>query len=419
MSQILGSLDVGRRSRLAFQFEAADRKLLARTAQVGSYARNDTQLANILDSVGRYGPVLPNQPKLVAVDTDGDGIRDAVAYLVEAAGTNLAERSEALATSPWTATTLSASNAFATYAGLSFCRVSSANSGSLKQSIGTLAGGNGVYTLSVRVHQDAAVTGTFSISIEETGGTVRGRATVTIATGGVVTVVAATGSAMVELLGDGAYLVTLTSTTCTAANAHTIFASNFVGGGGTATSYLITGIQLEFGPVATSYLQTAASTQSRAADVLTFPFVLPPQATTWYVKFIERGTVLASSSPGLVGIGASTNAAFFLGNSGGFYTAEHLRSGAVNSTQAAAPAFGQLVELRALLNADGSVQLGQSIAGGSETLAAASASNAFATAWHDTTLTLGDRGGVPGYTAILSVRIALGAQTLSQMRATA
>ena len=422
----LGALAVTRRSARLFSWEASDLSLVARTGQIGTYARNDTQSAGVVDTNGVYGPSLPNQPRYVSVDSTADGVRDAVAVLLEAGATNLALESDALATSPWTATTLSVTNAFAAFDGLSWSRVSSATAGSLAQSIGTLAGGNGVYALSVHVRQDAGVTGTFSISIQETAGTVRGRVTVTISAGGVVTAVATTGGVIVDPPSTrGGYRVHCISTACTAANAHTIFVSNFSGAGGTATSYLLAGVQFEFGAFASSYIRTTASTASRLADTLTFPVLAPPQASTLYIKFLERGTILTGATNGLLGIGASVPGTFYVFNAaGGLYNVEYNNGSASTSGLATAPAYGHLCELRATLTVDPvsqlvTAQLFQSIAGGAETSGAPSTAQPLASAWHDTTLTLNDRGGVPGYSAIQSVRWAAGVQPLSAMRATA
>src|SRR6185312_4752639 len=98
----LGALAVARRSRYLFQLEAADLSLTARTGEVGTFARNDTQSVGVIDSNGVYGPALPNQPRFIAIDTDGDGVRDAVALLLEPATTNLVEQNCTVGTSPWT-----------------------------------------------------------------------------------------------------------------------------------------------------------------------------------------------------------------------------------------------------------------------------------------------------------------------------
>jgi hypothetical protein len=153
--------------------------------------------------------------------------------------------------------------------------------------------------------------------------------------------------------------------------------------------------------------------------VLTFPFRAPPQASTWYVKFIERGTA-ATASGGVLGIGNSTNAALFVFSAGVStgYRVLHRRGADVFATASAVPNAGDTVELRAVLSASGTVLLGQSVNGAAEVVTAASGANALASAWSDTILTVNSRGpGSEGIGDFMSVRIAAGTQTLVTMRA--
>lgn len=154
-----------------------------------------------------------------------------------------------------------------------------------------------------------------------------------------------------------------------------------------------------------------------ADDGLTFGYLGLPRALTVYCRFIEGGTAGGGGTNGLFAIGGSTNAALFVANNGSnVYRLTHRRASDVHSAQAAAPTSGDLVELRAILHADGSVQLGQSINGAAETLAAASAANALATTWNAATIWFNERSGSKGASSFVQFRIAAGLQTLAYLR---
>jgi len=229
-----------------------------------------------------------------------------------------------------------------------------------------------------------------------------------------------------ETLTAGRFRIRLQSTAVTAANTNTLFVYPATTSGFAVANLgnvYAGGVQAENALSPGSYLPTTTGTVTRAAESFTFPFLVTPRALTVYVKFLELGTLSTASSTGLIGIGASINPALFLFNDGtGKYAFTHGRgsdaqSGMASAAGSPAPSFGQLCELRGVLNADGSVQLGQAINLGAEVLAPASSANAFASAWNDTTLVINGRGNSsPGFTAIASVRIAAGAQSLGFMR---
>lgn len=135
---------------------------------------------------------------------------------------------------------------------------------------------------------------------------------------------------------------------------------------------------------------------ARSRDELTFPLgqtgMHTPQAMWFYVKFVEGGTAVIAEGDGrrLFFLGTSTPG-YWVQNIGGIYRSTHhngsTQIGNGNGTLTA-PAFGDVVEILSTINADGSVNMRQSINGGAETSGTVSAANALATQW-------GFAGGYP------------------------
>lgn len=166
-----------------------------------------------------------------------------------------------------------------------------------------------------------------------------------------------------------------------------------------------------------SYISTVASTVTRAAEQLQFPFPWKPQAMTLYVKFEERGTI-ATNNGRIVSI-ADTGARLQLFSVVSAYRVEYVNAAgaSVTSQLAAAPVLGDSVELRAVLFSDGAVQAHQSINGAAETSAAKSAALALESAWNTQVLWLNSQSTTNvGFNAFISVKIATGEQSLSVMR---
>lgn len=171
----------------------------------------------------------------------------------------------------------------------------------------------------------------------------------------------------------------------------------------------------------TSYMPTVAAVDTRTKDQLSFAFTARPQAMTFYVRFVEGGTVTMAANTKVIHVGASgaTNPFLAIETSGSFYRVRRTNGlgTAVTSTLAAAPSVGQLVELRAVLNADGSVQIGQSIAGAAETTGAASSALALDQAWSGQLLWVNSVGTASvGIIAVRNIETMAGARTLQEMR---
>lgn len=288
--------------------------------------------------------------------------------------------------------------------------------------------GDAVKAISVCMKQGTAAASTILL-FDNTASVARLAATATWVDGAPGTPAMSAGTYLGQLwLGGGWYWLLFQSSAVVAANTNQF---RLHGATNTTTSTGSTYYafpQAENAPVPSSIIRTTGSTASRSADVPYLPFTAPPQAMTAYVRFFEMGTVLAASGDRILQIGLTspaTDPRFFIADTGGgFYRVGHDNGTAeAFSTMAAAPTFGQLVELRAVLNANGSVQLHQSIDGAAEVSASASSapSGGLAAAWAGERLYLGcdpagTRGGLNPFT---HVRFGPGSKTLAEMRALA
>lgn len=186
--------------------------------------------------------------------------------LVETASTNLVIQSDAINTG-WTLATLSATNAYASHANVSFSRLTGLTSAATAKRSVTFTG-DGTKAFSILVHTDGgAGVGYFSVR-DTTAGTYRAVGGYTIDGAGAITAIAAViGTAMgVVALGDGVYRVQFQTTSVTAANNHLVAA--FDGqGASTLTSVQVAGVQVEDGALVSSLIPTTTATVTRAADI--------------------------------------------------------------------------------------------------------------------------------------------------------
>lgn len=149
------------------------------------------------------------------------------------------------------------------------------------------------------------------------------------------------------------------------------------------------------------------------ADLCAWATSIAVQACTVYARFIEIDTV-THSADGLFYLGndGASDARLYIDSSGSFYRLTHHNgTSAVTSTLAAAPAAGNLVELIGTYNANGSVQLAQSINEAALTTAAASVAHTPAVAWGATQrvrLNSTGTGGNKGESAFIDVKIVPG-----------
>lgn len=115
-------------------------------------------------------------------------------------------------------------------------------------------------------------------------------------------------------------------------------------------------------------VNTGASATSRGADAFSWSYAAPPQGAVIFSRHVEGGTIQASSAR-LWTIASSGDASprLLIFVSGGVYVLYNENGGNVQSSLGAAPAFGDTVDLAAIITATGAVQLVQSINGAAVT----------------------------------------------------
>lgn len=237
------------------------------------------------------------------------------------------------------------------------------------------------------------------------------------------------GTYVLWLVGSGSIAVAAGTATITGAGTATsaapvVFTVTVAGTVTFTVTGSITRAQCENGPFATSFISSAGAATTRQADSLSFPWPWPPQASTLYVNAVELGSVQTAAAR-VWEISNSTDVGprVFLAQNAGVYRETHQNANGgsiVTSAAAAAPAIGNTVELRALVNTDGSIQLGQSINGAAEAAPGASGGLALAAAWASPTrLYVGSSNDANawGFIAIVSIKVAAGIRSLADMRA--
>lgn len=234
------------------------------------------------------------------------------------------------------------------------------------------------------------------------------------------------GISAIESLDDGWYRCIVTCTTDTSTNLTTaIFMSD-----GTSISYngdgasliSVWGILLEQAASPSSYTPTTTVAVTRNADTLYADFFAPPREMTVYVKMVEQGTASALANR-VFQVGAASAGADprfgIQADASGFYFVYHDNGTATPSAVlSAAPSIGDTVELRVVLNSDGSVLIGQSINGGTETTASDATTAALQSAWAGARLYVNSAGtSNQGTNAFAAIKVARGVRTMADMRA--
>jgi hypothetical protein len=171
--------------------------------------------------------------------------------------------------------------------------------------------------------------------------------------------------------------------------------------GGNTDDFYAWGIQLEEKKSVSSLIETAGASASRAADALSWDFLLPPQPMVIYTRFVERGTVLngAETSAGLWALtdAASANPRLLMygKSSGGLRYAAYFHNGTsdTDTVVPAEPGYGDVVETCLSLYSNGAVDVCLSINGAAVVAPATAAAIGLPTSWGGRLLWLNQYSG--------------------------
>ncbi|MBA3890493.1 MAG: hypothetical protein H0X64_08175 [Gemmatimonadaceae bacterium] len=200
--------------------------------------------------------------------------------------------------------------------------------------------------------------------------------------------------------------------------------ASFAGDG--TTAIYVWGGQIELNAASpSSYNPTTTVAVTRAVDILTRPFTLPPQEMTVYVKYIDRGTNLGVVSPFLFQIGLTSAASprlwVYVDGTG----VRGVWSDGGGVSQSITPAnpvgFGEQTEVRIAMSSAGVLTAGVSRNGAPEAVTVgAAAASPLPAAWNGTTLCIGSRAGnnagFAAYALPGGVKVARGVKTMAEMR---
>lgn len=180
-------------------------------------------------------------------------------------------------------------------------------------------------------------------------------------------------------------------------------------------------VQNENGKSATSAIATTTVAVTRNVDTFYSDFLHPPQEMTVYLKFIERGATDINASR-LFHIGSATQSAdprfLVFVNSGVYSIAHDNGTTSISADLSTTPSVGDTVEIRAVLNANGSILVGQTIEGGTEELASDATVVTLQPAWAGPRIYINSGGSTGmGVSAFASVKVVRDVQTMADLRA--
>jgi hypothetical protein len=227
----------------------------------------------------------------------------------------------------------------------------------------------------------------------------------------------------VEALANGWYRILFSATGVVAANVHRYLITDNEVVTGTVGLW---GAQAENAVVPSSYIKTQATTVTRNADSLYFPFTAPPQAMTVYVRGVNAGAYQSQTNAARVlhigDINTGADPRFSLVRNAGTSQVQTLyddgvtlRSG--NATPSPIPVLRDIIEHRGVLSSSWVPSSGISVNGGVEQTGTTTASGP-ATAWANPRLYIAGHADHDQF-AYTHVIVAAGEQTMATMRSLA
>lgn len=372
------------------------------------------------------------------LDLDNDGERETPSIVVECASTNKFTRSIEFSNAAWTKVNSTAD-----------ANVGAAPDLSTQADLLLPTTASGLHyvgqSVSVTASTDHAMSvycapagyNFLSLRIENSSGNYAAEALFALTSSGSVADSTTLGSGVhrrshIERIRPGVYRATLvasisTSTTASCrigvAQTSSQIAASWAGAGTSGgLGIMLWGAQLEEAmPAETSLMQSSAASLGRAAETVYVPFPYTPRPMSLYVKFIERCGFALTGTVVFIGSAASGDARLFIQSNGSVYRGIHDNGTASISTLAAAPSYGDTVELLLTVGVDGTPILYQSINGATATTGTGQTAQPFAGAWSDTRLYLGTEGGTGNgmMNRLLDVKVMEGVQDMATMRSLA
>ena len=385
---------------------------------------------------GNMGSVASGKVATSWYDLDADSKREAPGFDLLPQAINLCLQSENFGTT-WVAVGTPVRTGGSVVVGtLSLDTLEDDAAGTLEGYTQTIAfTGNAVKALSLFVGQGTSTSTAIRLR-DTTAGTNRLLGVVTWNSNGTPAVAMTTGSYLgtERLAGDRTntptpvFRLLFQATSVTAANTNSLEvypatdAALGVAGTGTVFSG---GVQAEDAPVPGAYVPTTVATVTRLRDVYSLTSLgAVPGATSFYVRFIERGGItqsVAGTESRILRLSEYATAQISIDTAAGFYRLRRrtVAGAFLDSTAASAPVYGDRVELLGVLNADGSVALTQAVNDTAVT-AATSTVTALDGRWGNTNLYLGNESGTGNPLAtILNVVIMRGVASLATARSAA
>lgn len=372
----------------------------------------------------RSGILVPweaNVPRVTWVDTDGDGVPDKAAYLLEGARENLIDDQD-LTTFSTTGTPTVTGGQSDPAGGTDAFLVEDDDGGSV-ESIREVVSFTGDALKAVAVHlkegTSPPASGTMVLLRDTTAGANRLDATVTWANGGpAVSMTDGVHLATLEYT-DGWYRLLFQTESVTAANGNQF---QLHPAGTTAETGTVFAFQpqVEDARFPSSDTPTSGSTVTQATDALFFDYTADPQAMSVYTKHVEMGTALTNFAR-LWSIGGTNNdpsLQVFADSSVAQYRFR-IDDGSNNGAQTAANtvAIGDVVETLVTVTSSGTATLSVAVNGGSTVSSSSDSIPALPQQWAAARLYLNNNGSSnEGHNAFIGLKVALGVHSLADMR---